>query len=90
MTTNNKYVYGNGVIGLDEASIFEKADDNGKFKPLRDEFKTKDGFRVFQKDYQYNEKEEEKEGKKTKIKTRRVTWLVEVPKNDLLRYCKID
>ena len=30
------------------------------------------------------------DGKKVKVKTRRVIWLVEVPKLDLLRYCKID
>jgi len=90
MTTGNKHTWGNGVMSLDEASIIEKADDNGKFKLLREELKTKDGFKVWQKDYQYNEYEEEKDGKKVKVKTRRVSWLVEVPKLDLLRYCKID
>ena len=34
--------------------------------------------------------EECEESKKVKVKTRRVSWLVEVPKLDLLRYCKID
>lgn len=90
MTTGNKHTWGNGVISLDEASIIEKADDNGKFKQLREELKTKDGFRVWQKDYSHSEHEEEKDGKKVKVKTRRVGWLVEVPKLDLLRFCKID
>jgi hypothetical protein len=90
MTNGNKHTWGNGVMSLDEASMTEIADDNGKFKPLRDELKTKDGFRVWQKDYSYNEYEEEREGKKVKVKTRRVSWLVEVPKQNLLRYCKID
>ncbi len=90
MTTGNKHTWGNGVISFDEASIIEKSDYNGKFKPLREELKTKDGFRVWQKDYSYNEFEEEISGKKVKIRTRRISWLVEVPKIDLLRYCKID
>lgn len=89
MTTGNKHTWGNGVMSLDEASVFEKIEATEKWKPLR-ELKTKDGFRVWQKDYQYNEYEEEKDGKKVKVKTRRVSWLVEVPKLDLLRYCKID
>lgn len=89
MTTGNKHTWGNGVMSLDEASVFEEVEATEKFKPLREELKTKDGFRVCQKDYQYNEYEKEKEGKKVKVKTRRVIWLVEVPKLDLLRYCKI-
>lgn len=90
MTTGNKHTWGNGVMSLDEASVIEKIEATEKWKPLRDELKTKDGFRVWQKDYQYNEYEEQKDGKKVKVKTRRVSWLVEVPKLDLLRYCKID
>lgn len=90
MTTGNKHTWGNGVMSLDKASIIEKADDNGFFKPLRDELKTKDGFRVWQRDCQHNEYEEEIDGKKVKVKIRRITWLVEVPKLDLLRYCKMD
>lgn len=90
MTTGNKHTWGNGVMSLDNASVIEKIEVNEKWKPLREELKTKDGFKVWQKDYQYNEYEEEKDGKKVKVKTRRIIWLVEVPKLDLLRYCKID
>ncbi len=87
ITTGNKHTYGNGVIGLDEAIIIEQSDDNGKFKPLREDLKTISGHRVWQQDYCYNEYEEEKNGKKFKVKTRQVIWLVEVPKNELLKYC---
>ena len=90
MTTGNKHTCGNGVMSFDEASVIEKIEVTEKWKPLREELKTKDGFRVWQKDYQYNEYEEKRDGKKVKVKTRRLSWLVEVPKLDLLRYCKID
>lgn len=90
ITTGNKHTFGNGVGSLEEACVVEKADDAGRFKSLREDIKTKDGFRVWQKDYAYNEHEEEKGGGKTKVKTRSVIWLVEVPKLELLRYCKID
>lgn len=65
MTNGNRHTWGNGVVSLDDASVFEKSDSNGKFKPLREELRTKDGFRVWQKDYQHNEYEEELDGKKS-------------------------
>jgi hypothetical protein len=89
ITTGNKHTWGNGAVSLNTASEIEKADENGKFKPLR-ELETTEGFRVWQKDYQYKEYEVEKDNKKIKIKTRRVIWLVEVPKINLLQYCKIN
>lgn len=90
ITNGNKHTYGNGVISLDEASEIQTVKGTEKFNPLREELKTQDGFRVWQKDYQYHEDEQEIDGKKMKIKTRKLIWLVEVPKIDLLRYCKID
>jgi len=90
MTTGNKHTWGNGVMSLDDARVIQKADNNGNFEPLKKELKTIDGFRVWQKDYAYNELEYEEKGKKIKVKTRSVIWLVEVPKMDLLRYCKMD
>ena len=87
ITTGNKHTYSNGTISLEEASTLEKIKENEKWKSLCTDLSTKDGFRVYQKDYQYNDYEKEEEGKKIKLKTRRVTWLVEVPKLELLRIC---
>lgn len=82
-----KYTYSNGVIGLSEATIIEQVEISDIFEPIRHDLKTKDGFRIWQKDYQYNEFETHKNDLKVKMKSRRVTWLIEVPKIDLLRYC---
>lgn len=76
MSTGVKQAWGNGVISIEEAATMQQADEKGKFPPLREELRTKDGFRVWQQDYQYSEK------------SRKVAWLVEVPKNELLRLCK--
>lgn len=82
MSTGNKHTWGNGVTSLDDAAIIEYADENGKFKPLRESLKTKDGYRIWQKDVQQSDHQE--------LKSRRVIWLVDVPKIDLIRYCKIE
>lgn len=90
ITTGAKHNWSNGVVSLEAASEIERIYDNQNWKPLRQDIKTKDGFRVWQKDHQYNEYDEEKNGKKIKVKQRCLIWLVEVPKLDLLKYCKID
>lgn len=86
MTTGSRYTYGNGVFYLNKAKEHQTEDTSGNFKPLREELKTKNGFKVWQKDYQYDEREKIEEGKKIKFKTRNVIWLVEVPKMDLLNF----
>lgn len=78
ITTGKKHTWGNGVTSIEEAVERQRQDNNGKWPTLQKDLKTKDGHRVWQKDYQYHEK------------TRMVIWLVEVPKLDLLKYCKID
>lgn len=85
ISNGNKHVWGNGVISMEDAIIIEES-DNGKFSQLR-EVKTKEGHKVWQQDYQYDEFEREKDGKKVIVKTRKLQWLVEIPKLALLKYC---
>lgn len=89
VTTGNIKSYSNGVKALEPATVVEKIRVDEKFKQLRKEFKTKDGFRVWQKDYMYDDYEEELEsGEKIKVKARKVIWIVEVPKLSLLKFCQ--
>jgi hypothetical protein len=88
MTTGGKHTYSNNVQSLDDAIIFQKIKVNESWEPLK-ELTTKDGFKVWQKDSQYQDCEELENGKKVKFKKRVLTWLVEVPKLNLLSYCKL-
>jgi len=112
ITTGSKHTWGNGIHSLDEADWFEKVRDNEKFKPLKSDLKTKDGFRVWQVEYSFGDfeitKEQFEKSKnsnydflseidkndlqkqgKIKFKTRRVKWLVEVPKMSMLKFCGV-
>jgi len=81
MTTGNKTNYGNGVVALDDAVYIEN-EINGCFSDLR-QTTTKDGYVVSQKAYNYTEINIDDK----KIRRRMVKWVVEVPKNDLIKYC---
>ena len=81
MTTGGRHIF-----YLNKAKEHQTEDISGNFKPLREELKTKNGFKVWQKDYQYDEREKIKDGKKIKFKTRNVIWLVEVPKINLSNF----
>jgi len=83
ITNGIRHTWGNGIISHIAAVETEIADEKGNFKPLAPELKTKEGFRVWQKDYQYSSYEE----KGKTIKTRNLIWLVEVPKKELLNFC---
>lgn len=74
MTNGNKHTWSNGVISLDDAFVVEKSID-GKFTELRKELKSRDGFRIWQSE-EFNNGD-----------TRKLSWKIEVPKNDLLKYC---
>lgn len=94
MTTGAKHTWGNSIVSLEEADWFEKVKATEQFKPLREELKTNDGFKVWQVAYYFGEHEEkEKDEKgndvKVKYKTRRVKWLVEVPKIAMLKFCGV-
>jgi len=94
ITTGSKHTWGNGINSLDEADWFEKVKSTDQFKPLREELKTIDGFKVWQIAYKFDEheeKEKDENGKeiKVKYKTRRVKWLVEVPKMSMLKLCGV-
>lgn len=88
MTNGTKYTYSNKIQSIEDAVVFQKIRANENWGPLR-ELTTKDGFKVWQKDSQYQDCEELENGKKVKFKKRVLTWLVEVPKLNLLNYCKL-
>lgn len=85
ISTGERQTYSNGVSGITEAKFIETADEKGKFEPLQ-ELTTKDGFRVWAQEYNFGEITIEGKTRKTRV----VIWLVEVPKLELLKFCKID
>lgn len=82
ISNGERFNYSNGVTCISEAKYTEISDEKGKFKDL-EELTTKDGFRVWQQDYNFGETYVLDKPRKT----RTVMWLVEVPKEDLLKYC---
>lgn len=88
ISNNNYQNYSNGAISLNDVIEYQITDEKGNFSKLEKEFKTKDGYRVWQKDYNYQESTMEVDGNKIKTKTRNVVWLVEIPKLDLIKYIK--
>ncbi len=81
ITTNNKHNWGNGIVSLDEAEFFEKVEINQEFKPLKENIKNINNFKIWQ--VAYNFKEYEDVNTKIKYKTRNVKWLIEVPKTEM-------
>lgn len=75
-----KHTYSNGIIGIEEAVEIQCTVNKGEWPELLPDLKTKDGFRVWQKDYHYHEVPSD-------LYKRKVIWLVEVPKLSLLKYC---
>lgn len=90
ITNGKKHTWSNGITSLEEAMVVEIIEGDNVFAALKNELKTKDGFRVWQKDYGYLEREYIIQEKKIKLKMRKVKWLVEVPKINLLEYCKMN
>jgi hypothetical protein len=87
ITTGKKSLSSNGVIIYERATTFQTIDENNSFPKLEEEFKTNQGFRVWQEDYNYHESFFTTEDKKTiRKKSRTLTWSVNVPKLELVNY----
>jgi len=89
ITNGKRTEWSNGVVSIGDAEVCEVTLKSNKFEDISKDIKTKDGFRVWQKDYNYSEFVINVKGKPVKMKFRRLKWLVEVPKNDMFKYCKI-
>ncbi len=88
ITDGNINTYGNNVLSYREIEKYEDVLKSESFLPLSAELTTKDGFRVWQEEYAKSEYTLEFDDKKSEKRKRRTTkWLVEVPKEDLLKFC---
>ena len=88
ITDGNLNSWSNNVLSYKEATIHEDILKSESFLPLAEEIRTKDGYRVWQEVYNKVEYTQELEKGKTEKRKSRVTkWLVEVPKEDLLKIC---
>ena len=81
ITTGEEHTYSNGVRSLFDAKYKEKVEESEAFKDL-EQIATSQGFRVWQHGYSYQVFQES--GKR--MKSRTVTWLVEVPENELMKF----
>lgn len=86
MVTGEKTTFGNGVVSYEIASISERIYPTEKWQQMRPELKSKDGFIIKQKDYNYNEWDELNGDKKVNVKQRSVSWFIDVPKEDLIKF----
>lgn len=84
ITTGETHNWSNGVKSLIESKEIEKIKEGDSFRELRT-LKTSQGFSVFE--HAYGESYFEKDG--VKMKSRRVKWLVEVPKQELAKFFQI-
>ena len=88
ITDGNLNTYGNNVLSYKEVEKHEDILKSESFLALSVEIKTKDGYRVWQEEYNKKEYSQEIENNKSqKRKSRTTKWLVEVPKEDLLKIC---
>lgn len=80
--------YGNNVVSYREIEKSEDIKKPESFTSLLPEVVTKDGYKVWQEEYNKREYSMELEDKKfEKRKARNTKWLITVPKEDLLKFC---
>jgi len=82
ITTGEKYIFSNGVESLIDAERIEEINEDENFETLR-EIKTLQGFKVWESSFGENNY---LNTKKIKKKSRKVKWIVEVPKNELVKF----
>jgi hypothetical protein len=80
----SKHHWSNGVISVDDYIIIEKVYGDDSFGIIASDFKTKDGFNVSQSDFCYQDYFEEKKGVRVRVRTRKLIWIVEVPKLQMI------
>lgn len=81
ITSGLKHTWGNGVVSLIEAQEIEQVQVDQNFRDLTT-LTTIHGFKV--KEYEYNKIEFNRGD--TKIKERNIRWLIEIPKEDLIKF----